>query len=119
MILTAADAGLAQLLASKVLLAKMWPAASHEVLVLVQVLRISPTLADALTFGLLALMTPLGSSRPPGELVVAYKTAVVMAVARRPDGELVVVPHTRAMEVAWLDVADVAVGGQSGVRMTG
>jgi hypothetical protein len=119
MILTVADAGLAQLLASKVLLTKMWPSGSHEVLVIMQVLRISPRLADALTFGLLALMTPLGGSRPAGELVVAYKTVVVMAVARRPNGELVVGPQTRSVEVGWLDVADVAVGGQSGVRMTG
>ena len=116
MILTIPDASLAELIASPVLLAQMWPGASHEVMLLVHLLRMSgSSLADALAIGLVQLLTPAATPLPP--IGLAFERAILSAIARREDGERVAHPHSRAAEVTWLEVTDVAVSGRSGLRM--
>ena len=119
MTLTVPDAGLAELMASPVLLAQMWPGASHEVIMLIQVLRMSvPSLTEALALGLISLLTP-PAGRPTAVISLAYKSAVLSAVARKKAGARVTSPHARPGEVCRLEVTDLAVGGQSGLRMAG
>jgi hypothetical protein len=112
-------AGLAQMIASPVLLAQAWPAACGEVMMLIHVLRMSvPSLADALAVGLVSMLTP--ASGAPSPLVsLAYRTAVLTAVAVSQSGDLVDTPHLRAHEVRLLEVTDLVVGGRSGLRLAG
>jgi len=113
------DAGLAELIASPVLIAQVWPGAVNDVMLLVHVLRMSgPSLAEVLALGLLTLLTPPVTGQvPPVEL--AYDMAVLRAVARSEDGKRVTEPHLRMADVFWLEVADIAVSGRSGLRMAG
>jgi hypothetical protein len=118
-ILLIPHAGLAQMVASPVLLAQAWPAACGEVMMLIHVLRMSvPSLADALAVGLVTMLTPPGGA--PSPLVsLAYQTAVLTAVAGGQSGDLIDTPHLRANEVRRLEVTDLVVGGRSGLRLAG
>jgi len=118
-ILTVPDAGLAELLASPVLLAQMWPGAGDEVKVLIQVLRMSvPSLAATLAVGLLTLLTP-PAGKPTSEISLAYNSAVVRAIAQSDNGHRVTAPLSRPSEVWRLEIVDLAVGGRSGLRLAG
>src|SRR5262245_18117129 len=80
MVLTVADATLAHLLASQVLLAQVWPGAYGDVMALIQALRFAPTLIVVLAAGLIEMLIP-----PPGEpsavIALAYRSAVLTALA--------------------------------------
>jgi hypothetical protein len=88
-------------------------------MMLIHVLRMSvPSLADALAVGLVTMLTKPGG--PPSPLVsLAYRTAVLTAVAGGQSGDLVDTPHLRAHEVWRLEVTDLVVGGRSGLRLAG
>jgi hypothetical protein len=116
-ILVIADAGLDQLIASPVLLAQMWPGACDEVKMLLQVLRMSfPSLAHALAVG---LITVLGAAEDSPRIALGYGAAVLSAVARGEAGDPVAAPHLRSGSVLRLEVTDLSVGGQSGLRLAG
>ncbi len=116
--MTIPDDGLAELLSSPALLAQMWPGASSEVMMLIHLLRMSgSSLAEVLAIGLVQLLTPPSTVMPLSLVGLALKTAVLSAVALQEDGERVAEPHLRTVEVRWLEVTDVAVGGRSGLRM--
>ena len=118
-ILTIPESGLAELIASPVLLAQMWPGASNEIMLLVHLLRMSgPSLAEVLAVGLIQLLTPPALVSLP-QVGLVWQGAILSAVARREDGERVAEPHTRTSEVRWLEVTDVAVAGRSGLRVAG
>ena len=119
MLVTVPNADLAELMASSVLLSRMWPSACQEVAMLIHVLRISdPSLADALHVGLVSVMTP-PSGRPSAEVLLAHKSAVLSAVARHEAGGRITAPHNRPNEIRWLEVTDLAVAGYSALRGTG
>jgi hypothetical protein len=119
MLVTVPDADLSQLLASPALLAQTWPSASQEVMMLVHVLRISvPSLAEALTVGLLKLVTP-PTGRASADVGLAYKRAVLNGVARRGDGARVMSPHARPSEVTCIDVRGLVVAGRASFGMAG
>jgi hypothetical protein len=116
-LLTIPDPGLAQLIASPMLLAQLWPGASHEVMLLVHLLRMSgASLAEVLVVGLVQLLTPPATTPLP-PVGLAWKSVVLSAIARREDGEPVAEPHARTADITWLEVTDVAVSGRSGLRM--
>jgi hypothetical protein len=118
-ILTFPDVGLAELIASPALLAQMWPGASHEVMMLVHMLRMSgQSLAEVLAIGLVQLLTPAVTTTSP-QVGLAWERATLSGVARREDGERVAEPHARPAEVRWLEVTDVAAAGRSAFRMAG
>jgi hypothetical protein len=118
-LVTVPNADLADLMASSVLLSRMWPSACQEVVMLIHVLRISdPSLADALTTGLVSVMTP-PLSKSSAEISLTHKSAVLSAVARREAGGRITAPHNRPSEIRWLEVTDLAVAGHSALRRTG
>lgn len=117
-ILVIQDAGLAELVASPVLLAQVWPGAFDEVMMLIQVLRMAvPSLAEALAVGLVSMLAPAGTPSP--RISLAYRNAVLSAVAGSEAGDRIAVPHLRPAEVWRLEVTDLVVGGQSGLRLAG
>ena len=118
-ILIIQDAGLAELVASPVLLAQVWPGAFDEVMMLIQVLRMSvPSLAEALAVGLVSMLTPaIGTPSP--RISLAYRSAVLSAAAASEAGDRIAAPHLRPAEVWRLEVTDLVVGGQSGLRLAG
>lgn len=119
MILIVPEAGLAQLVASSALLAAAWPGACDEAKLLIHVLRMSvPSLADALIHGLISVLTP-PEAASPSLISLAYRTAVLSAIARDEAGNLVSGPHLRPAEVWRLDVTDLSAGGRSGFRLAG
>ena len=118
-LVTVPNADLAEIMASSVLLSRMWPSACQEVGMLIHVLRISdPSLADALTTGLISVVTP-PSGKPSAEISLAHKSAVLSAIARREAGGRVTAPHNRPSQIRWLEVIDLAVAGHSAMRGTG
>lgn len=118
-ILTIPDAGLAEVIASPVLLAQMWPGARHEVMMLLHMLRMSgQSLAEILAIGLVQLLTPAVTTTL-SQVGLAWERATVSGVARGEDGERVAEPHARPAEVRWLEVTDVAAAGRSALRMAG
>jgi hypothetical protein len=117
-ILVIPDAGLEQLIASPVLLAQMWPGACDEVKLLVQVLRMSfPSLAQVLAVGLITILGPWAEDSP--RITFGYGTAALSAVAFGEAGNLVAGPHLRPGTVLRLEITDLSVGGQSGLRLAG
>jgi hypothetical protein len=120
MILVVSDAALAELLASSVLLAQLWPgAAAQEVKLLMHILRVSvPSLAEALAVGLVKL--DASSTHSDGaEVLLAFKTAVLRAIALDREGRLIGAPHGRLADVIQLDIVDLSVAGCSALRMAG
>jgi len=112
MILTVPDAGLEGILASTVLLTQLWPGAIEEVKVLIQVLLTAgPSLAEALSVGLVRILTPAGGASA-SQVFLAYESAVLSALAADKTGDPVAEPHLRLADVWQLSVADVAVGGR-------
>jgi hypothetical protein len=118
MLVTVPDSGLGELLASRVLMERLWQGTTEEVQTLVQVLRIAePSLQDVLDVGLVRLTTTAG--KPSGSSGLSYERAVVTGVARRGDGRRVPDAARRAREVTWLEVRDVAAGGRSALGRAG
>jgi hypothetical protein len=118
-ILTIPDTALAELVACPVLLAQMWPGACDEVRILVQVLRLSvPSLAEVLAFGLVSMLTP-PRAIPSAQISLVHSSAVLVALAQNEAGECVIAPHLRPADVWRLEITDLAVGGQSGLRLAG
>jgi len=120
MYLTVPDGELYLMLASPTLMAQMWPAASQELTVLLQVLRVAgPTLADVFIIGLVAVMTPV-SGQSLARIVLSYRRAVLTAIALDlPGGVPVDHPHRRPETVRALRVVDVAVEGRAAVGLAG
>ena len=88
MILVIPDPGLAQLIASPVLLAQMWPGACDEVMMLIHVLRMSvPSLAEALGLGLISVPAPPAQAAGSAQIGLAYERAVLSAVAGSEAGD--------------------------------
>jgi hypothetical protein len=117
-ILVIPNAGLDQLIASPVLLAQMWPGACDEVKMLIQVLRMSfPSLAQVLAVGLITILGPWAEDSP--RIALGYGNAVLSAVAFSEADDLVAAPHLQPGSVLRLEVADLSVGGQSGLRLAG
>lgn len=118
-ILVIPDPGLAQLAASPALLAQLWPGACGEVMFLLQVLRLSfPSLADALTVGLISVLTP-PTETLTAQIFLTYKTVVLSAVARSQGGDRVTAPHLRPADIWRLEITDLSVDGRSGLRLAG
>ena len=118
-ILVIQDARLAELVASPLLLAQVWPGAFDEVMMLLQVLRMSvPSLAEALAVGLISMATPAVGTPSP-LILLAYRSAVLRAVAGSKAGERIAAPCARPAEVRRLQVTDLVVAGQSGLRLAG
>lgn len=119
MILVIPDAGLAQIIASPTLLAQIWPGAADEVMMFIQVLRMSvPSLADALTVGLISILSPPAGTIS-AQIFLAYGRAVLSAMAVSETGEWLAAPHLQTAEVVGLDITDLSVGGRSGLRLAG
>lgn len=119
MILVVPDAGLAQLAASSVLLAQMWPTAWEEVMTLIHMLRMSfPSLAEVLAMGLIAVLAP-AAGMVSSQLSLAYRTAVLTAEATGENGEHVAAPHLWPAQVRRLVVTDLSAGGRSALRLAG
>lgn len=117
--MTIPDASLASLMASPALLAQMWPSGSHEVMMLVHLLRMAgPSLAEVLALGLVRLLMPPAAATS-SQIWLAHKVALVSANARTGTGDQIAAPHTRPADVVWLEMTDVAVAGRSGLRMAG
>jgi len=112
MVLTVPDAGLEGILASTMLLAQLWPGAVEEVKIVIQVLLTArPSLAEALSVGLVRMLAPVGGA-PASLVVLAYQSVVLSALAADKAGEAVAEPHLRPADVWQLAVADVVVGGR-------
>ena len=118
-ILVVPDAGLAQLAASPVLLAQMWPAACEEVMILIHILRMSfPSLAEVLAMGLIAILAP-AAGMISSQISLTYRTAVLTADAIGENGEHIGTPHLRPADVRRLVVTDLSAGGRSALRLAG
>jgi hypothetical protein len=112
MILTVPDAGLEGILASTLLLAQLWPGAVEEVQVFFQVLLVAgPSLAEALSVGLVRMLTPT-SGAPASQVFLAYQSVALSAFAADQTGKPVTEPHLRPADVWQLTVTDVVVGGR-------
>lgn len=119
MILVVPDAGLAQLAASPLLLAQMWPAACEEVMTLIHIVRMSfPSLAEMLAMGLIAVLAP-AAGMISSQISLAYRTAMLTAEATGENGEHVAAPHLRPAGVRRLVVTDLSAGGRSALRLAG
>lgn len=118
-ILVVRDAGLEQLLTSAALLAQAWPGAWEEVMLFIQVLRMSvPSLAEALNMGLITVQPPPTESAS-ARIALECGATVLAAVAYGETGAPVDVPHLQPAEVRRLDITDLSVGGFSGLRLAG
>jgi hypothetical protein len=120
MLVTVPDPELCTLLASDALLRRTWPDRQEDVMMLLQVLRLAePSLREALTVGLVAVLTPAGDTSS-ASIGLTHRRALVSAVARNEKTrERVPSPHTRPQEVTMLEVQDVAVEGRSSRRQIG
>ena len=88
-ILVIPDAGLAQLVASSALLAATWPGACEEIMLLIQVLRMSvPSLAEALALGVINALAP-ATEASTTLISLVHRTVVLTAVARDEAGDQV------------------------------
>ncbi len=118
-ILVVPDAGLAQLAASPVLLAQIWPAACEEVMMLIHLLRMSvPSLAEVLAMGLIAILAP-AAGMISSQISLAHRTAVLTADATGENGVHIGTPHLRPSDVRRLVVTDLSAGGRSALRLAG
>jgi hypothetical protein len=118
-ILVVRDAGLEQLLTSAALVAQAWPGAWEEVMLFIQVLRMSvPSLAEALAVGLITVQLPPVESAS-ARIALECGASVLTAVACGETGVPVEAPHLRPAQVWRLDITDLAVGGLSGLRLAG
>lgn len=114
MLVTVPDPTLYELLASHARLLQAWPEAAIEVMKFITVLRNStPSLADALTLGLVVLAAPAAAI---AGLDLRYRRAAVSAVGRRSDGTEVKRPHEHLGEITCIEILDVTVDGHSGLR---
>jgi hypothetical protein len=113
------DAGLEQLIASAALLAQAWPGAWEEVMLFIQILRMSvPSLGEVLTMGLITMQPPPAEPVSP-QVTLGYGAAVLTAVACGETGIPVDAPHLRPADIRRLDITDLAVGGLSGLKLAG
>jgi hypothetical protein len=118
-LVTVPDAALEALMASPVILRRVWPSGYEEAMMLIHVLRVAtPSLADALVLGLITMLSP-ASRQVTAEVTLAFRAAALTAVARGTGGKRIIAPHTRAEEVVRLDVTDLVVAGRSCLGMTG
>lgn len=86
---------------------------------LIQVLRKSvPSLGEALALGLITILAPI-AGMISSQIALSYRTVILRADAVDGNGENVMAPHLRLAEVQRLVVTDLAVGGQSGLRLAG
>ena len=119
MILVVPDAGLQQLVASAMLMAQAWPAAWEEVMLFLQVLRMSvPSLAEVLKIGLISVLAA-PADETSAQISLGYGAAVLTAMAGGDDCDRVPAPHLRPAEVRRLEITDLTVGGLSGLRLAG
>ena len=85
----------------------------------IQVLRMSvPSLAEALTIGLISVLAPPSDAASP-QISLGCGPAVLSAIAGGENGDQVAAPHLRPAEVRRLDITDLTVGGLSGLRLAG
>jgi hypothetical protein len=118
-ILVVPDSGLQQLIASAMLMSQAWPGAWEEVILFLQVLRMSvPSLVEVLKIGLISVLTTSADEISP-QISLGYGTAVLTAMAGGKDGSHVAAPHLRPAEVWRLEITDLTVGGLSGLRLAG
>jgi hypothetical protein len=118
-ILVVPDTGLQQLIASAMLMAQAWPGAWEEVMLFLQVLRMSvPSLAEALKIGLISVLAA-SADETCAQISLGYSTAVLTAIAGGKDGDPVPAPQLRPAEVCRLEITDLTVGGLSGLRLAG
>jgi hypothetical protein len=114
MLVTVPDPGLGELLASQARLLQAWPDAAFEVMKFITVLRCStPSLAEALTLGLVVLAAPAAAL---GAVDLRYRRAEMSAIGRRGDGTEVQRPHEHLGEVTCIEIRDVMVAGRAGLR---
>jgi hypothetical protein len=118
MMLIVPDAGLAALLLVQGQMEVVWPGASREVMTLIAVLMCNASLADALAVGLVTTMMPT-STKPTDRLSLVNGSAVLTGKARNALGRRLLDPWEQPQEVARIVVADVVVGGLSGLRAAG
>jgi hypothetical protein len=113
------DVGLQQLIASAALLVQAWPGAWEETMLFIQILRMSvPSLAEALTIGLISVLAPASNAASP-QISLGCGPAVLSAIASGENGDQIAAPHLRPAEVRRLDITDLTVGGLSGLRLAG
>jgi hypothetical protein len=118
-ILVVPDSGLQQLIASAMLMAQAWPGAWEEVMLFIQVLRMSvPSLAEVLKIGLITVLTT-PADETTAQISLGYGTAVLTAIAGGKNGDRVPAPHLRPVEVWRLEITDLTVDGLSGLRLAG
>jgi len=86
---------------------------------LLQMLRLSfPSLAEALTVGLITVLTPPAETLS-AQIFLAYKTVVLSTVARSQAGDRVTTPHLRPADIWRLEITDLSADGRSGLRLAG
>ena len=103
------DPSLGEVLASQALLVRAWPLAASDVIMLLQLLRLSvPSLAETLAMGLVVLIPASGHL-----IEVRYGRAALIGVGRRNDESVVHAPLESPHEVTRLDVRDVRVANRS------
>lgn len=112
------DPQLAQLIGTPHLIVRIWPAAAADLMMLVHVLFVSSSLAQALSLRLFALL-PQPLNAFPAELVVALGTVLITAIALDSENECIIEPHSRLLEVRGFQLMDVAVGGSSVLQVAG
>jgi hypothetical protein len=118
-ILIVPDLRLQQLVTSALLLAQAWPGAWEEVMLLIQVLRMSaPSLAEALKVGLISVLAP-APDLTSAQISLGYGSTILSALAGSETDERVAAPHLRIAEVYRLDITDLTVGGNSALRLAG
>ncbi|MEV4050777.1 hypothetical protein AB0J55_06275 [Amycolatopsis sp. NPDC049688] len=90
-----------------------FPGVHQEVMMLIHLLRTtSPSLAEVLTWGIIGMLTPATRS-PSAAIALAYRQAVLRAVAHDQDGARVPFPHDQPGSVTHLEIVDLAVAGRS------
>lgn len=105
------DQQLRSVLQSKRALTTAWPQHADQVQLLVQVLRIAETLAEALGTGVVLLTTP--PSLTSSEVTVTHDLATLSAQALDASGRPVTAAATQPARVTGLNVRQVAVLGQA------
>ena len=112
---TLADRRLNGIVSSSVSLEATWPEEAERIRTLLAVLECSePSLAEALLTGL------FGPLRIDGDmLVIEYGLIAAAGFPARKFGGRRLSPHTPPREIACFELVDIAVAGQSWIKMAG
>jgi hypothetical protein len=106
-------------MASVAMLKRTWPAYHDEAMMLIHLVRVAaPSLADVLALGMISVLAPTPRASA-ATIQLAYRTAVLGAVAYCANGDQVPAPHLHPSEVTHLEVTDLAVGNDSYCGMCG